>query len=89
LKSFLREYFVIRPPAMDRFDAGVGPGVGGAVRRFRVANLAEMNFSVLASTNASAPRAEWQPVGEASLQYEFADPDGVGQPVRFYQLEWR
>ncbi|MBL9167306.1 MAG: LamG domain-containing protein [Verrucomicrobiales bacterium] len=89
LKSFLRKYFVIRPPAMDRFDAGVGPGGGGAVRRFRLANLEEMTFSVLASTNASAPRAEWQAVGEASLQYEFADPDGVGQPMRFYQLEWR
>lgn len=81
-------------PSSPAFDAGdntlTGRDAWGFPRRAgRQVDVGAFELELDQCSPPVAPREEWQPIGEASLQYEFADPDGVGQPVRFYQLEWR
>jgi hypothetical protein len=47
--------------------------------------LSGLNLRVLGA-NSLTPPVNWQPVGTATLSYEFTDPAAPGRPARFYQL---
>jgi hypothetical protein len=48
------------------------------------------SYTVLASTNLTVPRTNWNPLGQASLNsggiYQYLDSPSSGYPQRFYEI---
>lgn len=62
----------------------------GGVFQFAFNNPSGHSFTVLATTNAASPVANWEvlapPVSIGSGVYQFTDPGGTNHVQRFYQL---
>jgi len=59
--------------------------LGGGVFQFALTNASGWNFTVLVSSNLS----NWTELpGPAYPVYQFQDPDGSNQPMRFYKLRY-
>ena len=80
-EAVVKKYFQQHPPAIE----GVA-GPTGTLFNFGLPNLSALNFSVIGATNVTAPLNQWEPVGPATLFYQFTDPAATNYPARFYQL---
>lgn len=83
LDTVLHNYWQTSPPNMESV---VSPS--NTLFRFDLSNLSSLDFHVLASTNLAAPLMDWTDIGQATLQYQFSDPDATNYPQRYYQLVW-
>jgi len=58
--------------------------------QFAFTNVANADFTVLASTNVAFPMNLWRPVGLATQstpgQYQFSDSSGLNHPIRFFRV---
>lgn len=67
-------------------------GGGSPAATFTFTNTPGLTFSVLATNNVSAPKANWPVIGTAtespasSGNYQFTDPNGATNSARFYLL---
>ena len=79
------QFWRLPPPFLNNVQV-----LGGGQFQFSFTNTNATAFSVLASTNAAAPLAQWEslgaPVSVGGGTYQFTDPGATNHARRFYQL---
>ena len=79
------QFWRLPPPFLNNVQV-----LGGGQFQFSFTNTNAVAFSVLASTNAAAPLAQWEslraPVPVGGGVYQFTDPGATNHARRFYQL---
>ena len=79
------QFWQLPPPFLNNVQV-----LGGGQFQFSFTNTNATAFSVLASTNAAAPLAQWEslgaPVSVGGGTYQFTDPGATNHSRRFYQL---
>lgn len=68
------------------------PASGSGEFQFTFNNPGGHSFTVLATTNAASPVANWEVLGPPAAMgggvYQFTDPGATNHTQRFYQLRW-
>jgi len=81
------QFYRLAPPFL------LAPKVlSGGVFQFTFSNPSAASFTVLATTNAVSPIANWEmlgpPISIGGGVYQFTDPAATNYPHRFYLLRW-
>ncbi len=79
------QFWQLPPPLLNNVQV-----LGGGQFQFSFTNTNATAFTVLASTNAAAPLAQWESLGATVSvgggTYQFTDPAATNHARRFYQL---